>query len=180
MLLLFLDQVPGQFGADGFMLTLHPPAPQQPTSLFASGACLVSEVEERIWKRADAPRLFSVGNATPRWSDLKSGREEWSVLSLTLDTDHRGSLIVAAVFRAANPALRAEAEIVSRRLFPLLRGFLQLWKERQALQRSVEGMVSALNHSSVGIVLLDQHRNMIFSMVVPHSALDLRWFVSFR
>jgi len=173
----FMRQAAFQLGADGFMLARNEQRGGASSILYASGLCASDEEvkahlfgETLVDSFSGRVSQKSCGTAA-YWSKLILDSGQCSILSLPVLTGNNSSFCVWAVFRSIDDTRRRNLDALGQTLAPLLSGFLRLWSENSSLHHRTGGLESALNQSDVGIVLLDNKREVIFTNCVADQLL---------
>jgi DNA-binding CsgD family transcriptional regulator/PAS domain-containing protein len=175
-LYLVMEQLAGQIGAEGAVLSEHDGAEERPLIIFSEtpfgGAASAEEalLIERGDAAGDQTRLAAGSDV--RWRNATIADEAWSVMSLPIPSGERSGFRLTAYFRGGGLQVRAAAERILNPYKPLLSGFLGLWTMRSALRERLAGMASALNSAAVGVILLDRQMSILFANRMANRLLD--------
>lgn len=143
-------------GADGTALVLHGADDGDPSVLALDGACVRSGAPPV--RPGDMPAAAADGG-------------QWLLRRFPVSRDGRTFVLLGALFERARSGARRVAD--AEALFhPMIAGFARLWGRDRASRHSVRGYAAALNHSDVGVVMLDGEANILFANAAAEALID--------
>ncbi|MBW6527406.1 hypothetical protein KZ813_11190 [Sphingomonas sp. RHCKR7] len=139
--------------ADALLVTWQP-ATGAPAALYAGGAALTRDridqlVAEQTARPARAPR---------EWRAAAEGAQLLAVFAAG-----EGTVTIATLFERPSEAARARADAESARRQPLLEPFFAMWAQRARAQAQARGLVEAVNHADVGVLLVNARGQLMLA-----------------
>ncbi|NJC32926.1 DNA-binding CsgD family transcriptional regulator/PAS domain-containing protein [Sphingomonas jejuensis] len=162
-LTLLTEQFGQAVGADGTALMLRTSGGDDGTLsvLGLGGDCAGPAAPEMPTSDDDLAALAS-----------QDGGPHWILRRFPVSRDGATYLLLGAMFRRARSGSTRVVAEAEQRFQPLFAGFARLWGRDRASERRLAGYASALNHSDMGVILLDREADILFANDVATALLD--------
>lgn len=162
-LALMAEQFGDAVGADGTALMLKTAGGDDGgmSVLSLGGACV----------EAGAPQMPTGDDDFADFAQ-RDGGPQWILRRFPVSRDGATYLLLGAMFRRARAGGNRVVAEAEARFQPLFAGVARLWGRDRAARRRLTGYASALNHSDMGVVLLDREADILFANDVATALID--------
>lgn len=154
-------EVGRELAADGLLVTWHEQG-QEPTFLFASGACEPQSDAEHDMIAAACGAAAGHPVSPVRWAAPESDSGAAALLTARISADE-GVITVTGFFSKIGGAGRVAAREAATRLLPMVQPFFRLWSARARALAAGRGLAAALNSSDVATLLVDGEGRLMFA-----------------
>lgn len=144
-----------EVGADAILVAWRD-ASAPPACLFADGDWQEEEIEAAL---LDAAAPLSPGQVELKWHACAGSPAGRLAIGFAAKG---GSISIAALFRRLSDSGRTRAAATAQRLVPMIRPFFRLWTLGHHARRIESSLASALDHSDVATVLVDERGEPMF------------------
>ncbi len=161
--------------ADDILVALHEPD-CEPAPLFFAGrhaGC----ASTRISLLAAADDAILDAAAASAWRTIALDDDHMAGVMTTRvvgETSATGRITITTLFETIGDATRGRARRVAQRLAPLVSAFFRLWQQRSRVAAQLAGLTAAVNHSDVGVVIVDGTASILFGNAAALALLDQR------
>lgn len=149
--------------ADALLITWQPPA-GAPVALYAGGAGLTRERIDRLV----AEQAAHPARAAREWRPERGGDADGAQL-LAVFPAGDGVVTITTLFARLSETARQRAEAEAARRQSLLEPFFALWAQRARAQAQARGLAEAVNHSDVGVLLVNARGQLMIANTVAEA-----------
>ncbi|MFD1787033.1 helix-turn-helix transcriptional regulator [Sphingomonas floccifaciens] len=161
--------------ADDILVALHEPDRDTAALFFMGRHAGCSATQRSLLAVADDALLDTGAGAA--WTTIALEDDETAGVLTTRvvgEASATGRITITTLFGTIGEATRGRARKVAQRLAPLVSAFFRLWQQRLRVAAQLEGLTAAVNHSDVGVVIVDETASILFGNAAAQAMLGQR------
>lgn len=169
---LVLRELADLLGGLGALLTLHPSDDSTPVLLFAD-ATLAGQQRDAMYSTINGSVGYPLQDGHAFWRE-DVGSDHLTMFLMPVDRlERHGRVLISVLLQTPTTTQRNNIECIYQERRPFATGFFHLWQQIRVLEQHARATDRILDHTSIGLVMLDLESRIVFANDTADEILSL-------